>query len=157
MSDFLEEAMQVGEDGVIAGGAEDGVWWKPEEGDIIGGKLIKGYFQTGEYGTNPVLVIEDAASGTVFNVGCSTKILENYVNDLAPAEGTNVVIQFVGTFPVKDKPDRKYKRYIMRVEGDPDFGYWQNAFKALHAKMQMQQQAQPAAQRPSFGPDESPF
>lgn len=155
MSDFLKEAMEVGDDGVIAGGVEEGTWWKPEEGDMIGGKLLKGYFQTGEYGINPVMIIEDEASGTVFNVGCSTTILKNYVNDLAPAEGTNVVIQFVGTFPVQDKPDRKYKRHIVRVESDPDFAYWQAAFKALHAKMQMQQQA--PVQPTSFGPNESPF
>lgn len=156
MSDFLKEAMAVGDDGVIEGGGGEGTWWKPEEGDIIGGPLVKGYYQTGDYGISPVLVIKDVASDTVFNVGCSTKMLKEFVSDLAPGVDTNVVIQFVGKFPVTSNPERSFNRYIMRVEGDPQFGYWQDAFRAFQSKQQMVAGAvQERAQ--SFGPDTSPF
>jgi hypothetical protein len=157
MSEFLEKAMKVGKDGKIESDQVDSEWWEPEEGDVIGGPLVKGYYRGGEYGINAVMVITDVASGSTFSVSCSPKILKDAVTDLAPGVGTNVVIQYVGTFPTTKNPEWKYKSYIVRVEGDAQFGYWQDQFRAFQAKQSMQAEAVAVQRVQSFGPDTSPF
>ena len=152
-------ALHADADKAAKGSNGEGVWWKPEPGDAIGGKLVKGYYQSGDYGINPVMVIEDHATGQVYNIGCGTKMLKEAVAEMAPGEGQLVVVQYVDSFPVESAPERSWKKWIVRVDGKPNFAYWQDAFKAFSAKQQMLAgDAETAFVSPApGGVDESPF
>lgn len=161
--DFLKKAMATNDDGEIVGGETvEATWWKPEEGDILGGKVVRGFYQGGDYGVNPVVVVEEDGTGDVYNVGCSTRMLKDQVIEKAPPEGSLIVIQYVGVFPVSSAPERKFKKFIMTVEQEPDFPYWQTAYTKYVEKQRMLadeagfSQSAPAV-KTSFGPDEAPF
>ena len=161
-SDFFDDVL--GKDGKLEDDqAGEATWWpkKDAEGGIVlAGKLVKGWYQPGYEGNgvSAVVQIKDRETGDLFNVNCGTKLLAEYISDLAPAEGALVVIQYDGLITA-EKSGRQFKKYIMRVDGKPDFDYWHQSFKAYNQKQQMGavEAGYEANADTSFGPDTSPF
>jgi len=165
VTDFFDDAF--GKDGTEPmedDGAGQVTWWPPknsEGGDMLGGTLVKGYYRTGYEGkgVDAVLVIKDRKTDEVYSVGCGTRLLKDYVIELAPAEGALVALQYDGYVQALNS-DRKFKKFIMRVDGKPDFDYWHTLYQAYQKKQQMGAveggfEASPSSE--SFGPSDAPF
>jgi len=162
-SDFFDEVL--GSDGKLDDDAEgEATWWpkKDAEGGILlAGTLIKGWYQPGYEGNgvSAVIQVKDRETGDLFNVNCGTKLLSEYIINDAPGEGCLIVVQYDGLVTA-EKSGRQFKKYIMRVDGEPDFDYWHKLFKAYHKKQQMgavEAGFEQSAGGDSFGPEEAPF
>jgi len=162
-SDFFDK--ELGEDGKLEDDAAgEASWWpkKDSEGGIVlAGTLIKGWYQPGYEGNgvSAVIQVQDRETDDLFNINCGTKLLSEYIINLAPAEGCLIVVQYDGLVQA-EKSDRKFKKYIMRVDGKPDFDYWHKLFQAYHKKQQMgavEAGFEQSSDGGSFGPSDAPF
>lgn len=161
-SDFFDDVL--GKDGKLdddEAGSE--TWWPPKDsegGIVLAGTLVKGWYQPGYEGNgvSAVVQVKDRETGDLFNVNCGTKLLSEYIINEAPAEGALIVIQYDGLITA-EKSGRQFKKYIMRVDGKPDFEYWHRLFKAHMQKQQMGAVEAGFEESPgtSFGPDSAPF
>ena len=162
MTDFFDDVL--GEEGKLDDDAGGEVTWWPkkdsEGGIVLAGTLVKGWYQPGYEGDGvaAVIQIKDRETDDLFNINCSTKLLSEYIIELAPAEGCLIVVQYDGLITA-EKSGRQFKKYIMRVDGKPDFDYWHKLFKAHHQKQLMGavEAGFEATPDSSFGPEEAPF
>jgi len=138
---------------------EGGDTWKPEAGDQLKGIFLNVSYVKGDYGWQPVAVIRNLKDEASIKVWCSSGILREQVENLAPAPGTPIAIRYDGT--KKSEKGRDYKVHVVampeREEGDEMLGreYWQKQeddAKAKHAEKQEERKATVEDR-----PDEAPF
>jgi len=162
-SDFFDEVL--GSDGKLDDDAEgEATWWPKKDaagGILLAGTLVKGWYQPGfeGNGVSAVIQVKDRETGDLFNVNCGTKLLSEYIINEAPAEGALLVVQYDGLVTA-EKSGRQFKKYIMRVDGKPDFDYWHKLFQAYHKKQQMgavEAGFEQSSDGGSFGPSDAPF
>ena len=128
--------------------------WKPGEGDILAGEMIRGGHVMTSNGDARFMVVEDDATGDKYTVWCSGKALMDFVLEKAPPAGSLVVIEFHGKVPLVSDPSKSFNKFSTICDSDPDFPYWDNISRAYYAKANASANT---AEVQTFGPDESPF
>jgi len=156
MNDWLETAKKESEAESEVTEKEYAPTWKPDEGDMLAGTVIKGDYLMTSNGEAHMLVVQDEETKQEYTVWCSSYMLKQAVIDLAPAEGSLIVIQFHGKKQSKKDTSRSYNHYTMQVERS-DFTYWDEIFKRFRARAEQMNPAGNGGPAPSFGPDEAPF
>lgn len=81
-------------------------WWSPEDGDRLAGELIRIDKEKTEWGTQSVVVVNDAKLGMV-RYGAPS-VLERLIEHENPQPGEIVGIVYVGMKDSKKNPLRKY-------------------------------------------------
>jgi len=87
--------------------------WQPEEGEILLGTLLYTQQITGEYGTTPIAMLEDADSGETVAVWLKHKILQREWEGRKPEPGDRIGIKYLGEESGKNG---KYHAYVLKVE-----------------------------------------
>src|SRR5262245_9274944 len=98
--------------------------WRPDEGDVITGRVLelsKGASQWGQY---PIVVIrQDNGDGDVAVHGFHPS-LKNRLLDLQPRKGERIGIQYKGKRDSKSHPGQKVAVYIVRIDGRDSDTAW---------------------------------
>ncbi len=134
--------------------------WKYKKQAVLQGKIVKG----SRFPTNTQkgysITIEVAEQGTdeVYNVWCSSKMLEDWIMAEAPAVGSLVFLEFHGQKEVQSDTSRKYNHFSARAQKS-DHDYWHKIHQSYYATLKAKQEEAGGLQavKTEFGPDEAPF
>lgn len=90
--------------------------WIPEPGDILVG-VVKGFDAgpAGEYGTRPILIIQDEDSGTEVSVWLLSQVLIGAVQDARPRVGDRIGIKRLPDKTSKST-GRTFKNWLVRID-----------------------------------------
>ena len=132
--------------------------WNPEVGDELIGTMKRGKVVTTRRGTKVrLIVVEEAGTQELYTVWCSSKILEDWTYEEAPAVGSTVLISYHGKRAVKADPSIEYNVYEAAAT-ESDQAYWADLEAAWRAKDSAGAEAAQHGETPTtFGPNEAPF
>ena len=149
-------AMKAASKAEAAKDTEKAETWRPEPGDMLAGTLVRGDRIMTARGDSRIMVIHDEETDKDWTVWCSGKMLLDAVLEKAPAEGSLIVVEFHGKFPVQSNPSYSFNKYTVIVD-ETDFEYWDQIDKRFRRKAQANESTARVEQVESFGPDEAPF
>ena len=96
--------------------------WKPNPGDTLVGTVLEIDERTSEFGSYPLLIIEEEESGDEIAVHAFHTVLKNEIARKSPAPGDKIGIVYNG----KDQ-ERKYEKYrvvLDRVQSEARSVNW---------------------------------
>jgi hypothetical protein len=99
--------------------------WRPNEGDVITGRVVELSVGHGNWGAYPIVVIRPE-NGTDVAVHAFHHSLRNRLLELKPRQGERIGIQYKGMRPSKSKPGQNVAIYIARIEGRDASTAWEN-------------------------------
>ena len=110
-----------------------------EEGDMLAGVMERGAIvpipdDSGNPQPRHLMEIRDAETGKLFTVWCSSYVLKQRIIDVAPAEGTLVVVQYHGK-QVNEKTGRTFKLHSLEAD-QTDHAYWNGLMRSYMAKQE---------------------
>jgi hypothetical protein len=107
--------------------------WRPEAGAVLEGHLVAVVKRTSEYGTYPVLVIDDGVNESFHAFHAFHSISRDKLKTLKPARGEKITIAYAGQQASRTRKDKdgepvEYHSYIIycpdREEEDPGEYDW---------------------------------
>lgn len=148
-------------------GKEHNTWQWSKIGQVLQGRVVRGdrVSTNTQKGWSFLLEIAPEGEDEIVTLWCSSTILEGWIIDEAPAEGSWVYVEYLG------KQDNKAGTYQYNVYSKQasasDFPYWHNINQRFHAReaqrAEVQDDGGDDARKPAevvktkFGPDEAPF
>lgn len=125
------------------------------EGTVVRGKVVHANDKR-----TPLLVADQVDTGDRYTIWCGNFMLERAIADLSPAEGSLIVIQFLGSEPSSNDPSRTFNNYSMACDkSDPD--YWAGLERQYRTRQGEGAEFARAGEFPPKaefeGPDEAPF
>lgn len=91
--------------------------WRPDEGELIVGKVVELGVGNGQWGQYPIVTIRDASTDEDVAVHGFHHSLRNRLLELKPRQGERIGIQYKGKRASKSHPGQMVAVYIVRIDG----------------------------------------
>ena len=138
-------------------GSERSPSWSFKTDPVFEGTMVRGKVVRANDKVTAIIIADQFGTDKRYTIWCGNFMLERMIDEIAPAPGALIVIEFLGAEPSTANPTRTFHNYSMAADKS-DQEYWSEAYKAYNARDRAGAEAAKGGETPTtVGPDEAPF